>query len=700
MRETDDEDAIVLRAGGSLVQLQAKPGERLRMLYCGPEVTGAAPADLAELGARAHAPGGPEDPIEPSLLNTIGTGHPSPPGLLVHRDGRNWAIDLRVSDIELPDDDAVLIGCNDAAAQVRTEHSIAIDAESGVVTVHTTVSNDGAERLTVEWAAAAVIPLDERLTHIRNFTGRWAEEFQIEEVSRLTGSFVRENRAGRTSHDCYPGLYLGTEATSETNGLAAAAHLGWSGNHRSRVDTGADGSVSLQMGELLLPGEIILEPGQSYATPAMTFLISDMGYSDVTRRLHRYVTSRLTRADQVRSVHYNTWEPVYFDHSEERMLALAGAAADVGAERFVLDDGWFGARRSDRAGLGDWFVAHNVYPSGLEAIADRVRDLGMEFGLWLEPEMVNPDSDLYREHPEWVLGVRGVEPIASRHQLALDLTRAEVCDYLFERIDRLVRDLGIAYIKWDMNRDIQHPGDGDGRPVMHRQVRALYALIDRIRAAHPELVIESCASGGGRADYGILRRTDRVWPSDNNDARARHSIMCGAAYFLPLAVLGNHVGPKSCHITGRSFGMDFRAGSAIFGHMGLELDLNRETETDREVLRSAITLHKRHRALIHDGEYHRLETPTHISAVGCVANDKAAALFQCAVLDQHPASHPPRLRLAGLDAERRYRLSCIWPKAIGREIGAFSGDALVQHGYQLPQTYPDTCLIYHLEAAQ
>ena len=280
----------------------------------------------------------------------------------------------------------------------------------------------------------------------------------------------------------------------------------------------------------------------------------------------------------------------------------------------------------------------------------------------------------------------------------LDLTRSEVCDYLFERIDTLVRDLCIAYIKWDMNRDIQHPGGAEGRAVMHSQVMALYVLIGRIRAAHPDLVIESCSSGGARADYGIIAHTGRVWTSDNNDARLRHAIMRGAAHFLPLSVLGNHVGPRRCHITGRRFDMAFRAGTAVFGRMGMELDLADESEADRSILKSAIELHKQHRVLIHGGGYRRLETPEHIAAIGVVADDKDEALYQVAILDQHPTTHPPRIRFAGLDPAKTYSLQCIWPKALERDPLRVAGAALMEYGYQLPLTYPDTCLIYHLEA--
>ncbi|MEL6877928.1 MAG: alpha-galactosidase [Pseudomonadota bacterium] len=695
-------DFYALRGGGSLLVIEATEGARPRILYAGPDLPGVEPVELAVLATRQHAPGGPEQPIELSMLNPIGTGHPSPPGLLVHREGRDWAIDLRVKQVQQPSTETLAktltLTTEDASCGITVQHSITLDPTSGVVHFATMITNSGDTPLSLEWLSAVCLPLDDRLSRLTSFTGKWAGEFQTESHDLVRGAFLRENRAGRTSHDSFPGFYLGSPQTSETNGPAAAFHLGWSGNHRLRVDRLADDTLMLQAGELPLPGEITLPPGERYLAPPLMGCWSQAGYGDVTRRLHRFVNGSLLKIGPERPVHFNTWEAVYFDHSQEKLMSLAEQAAEVGAERFVLDDGWFGARRNDRAGLGDWYVSEDVYPNGLKPLADHVRSLGMEFGLWFEPEMVNPDSDLYRAHPDWVLSAPGVDPIPSRHQLPLDLTRSEVCDYLFERITSLVDELGIAYVKWDMNRDIQHPGGSDGRANMHDQTVAVHTLIDRIKNAHPDVVIESCSSGGARADYAMLERTGRIWTSDNNDARARYAIMRGAAHFHPLGVLGNHVGPARCHITGRRFDMHFRAGTAIFGHMGMELDLAQEGEADRAILKAGITLHKRHRSLIHTGEYYRLETPNHIAGIGVVAEGQDEALFQIAVLDQHPAPHPPRVRFAGLDTGKTYTLSCQWPPMLEKEHGDFAGSALMDYGLQLPLTYPDTCLIYHVKA--
>ncbi len=693
---------LVLSGGGTWLALATAAGEQPRILGYGAGDGYPRDGSLAPLLHRAHAPGGPEVPIAPSFLNSLASGH-AVPGLLGHSDGQDWATDLRVIEVLDVSANSARVVCKDAVGGIETAHRFSIDDASGVLSIETTLTNRGGAPFALEWCAALCLPLDDRLTRITSFGGQWAGEFAMQALDRPRGTFLLENRAGRTGHGTYPSLYLGTPQTGEAVGLAAACHLAWSGNHRLRVDTGANGEATLQMGELLLPGEMMLAAGESYRAPVMYCAVSDAGYGDVTRRLHRYAHRNLRREvvrTKPRPVHFNTWEAVYFAHSEARMVGLAEQAAALGAERFVLDDGWFGARRNERAGLGDWTVSADAYPNGLRPLVDRVHELGMEFGLWVEPEMVNPDSDLYRAHPDWVLSAKGVDQIASRHQLPLDLTQGVVTDYLFERITSLVLENDVAYLKWDMNRDIQHPGGADGRAVMHAQVRSLHALIDRIRDACPNLEIESCSSGGARADWGMLQRADRVWTSDNNDARARHAIMRGAAHFLPLAMLGNHVGPERCHITKRRFDMAYRAASAVFGHMGMELDPALESEGDRAILATAIAFYKRHRAVIHDGAHYRLETPPHVISQGCVDTHRRKALYSIATVNEDPATHPPRLRLAGLDPAKAYRSSYAAfdpAAALTPPPPVASGAVLMNHGFALRRTLPDTCLLLVLE---
>jgi len=611
-----------------LVALEASQGARPICLYAGVDLPGASAREIALLSTRQHAPGGPAAPLRGSLMNEVGTGISGPSGLIAHRDGKNWAIDFRLVRIEREGTHSATFFCEDAVNAVASRHRIAIDPETGLVTFSNAIENR-----------------------------RWSGEFQIEECDTIRGSIVRENTAGRTSHDVFPGFMVKTPYALETSGHAAGFHLAWSGNSRWRVDQHNDGRCYAQLGEMFFPGEVRLDQGETYQSPDCHAVWSDEGLNGVSHQFHEHLRRNVLSERALakpRPVHYNTWEAVYFDHDESVLLDLAERAAKVGAERFVLDDGWFGSRRHDAAGLGDWWVSPDVYPNGLHAIADTVRALGMEFGLWFEPEMVNPDSDLYRAHPEWVLQAQGAAPIASRNQLPLDLTRDEVSDYLFDKISALITEYAVDYIKWDMNRDIQHPGGANGTAVSGQQTRAVYALIQRLRSAHPKLEIESCASGAGRADFGILQHTDRIWTSDNNDARQRQLIQRGASHFVPLRVMGSHVGPKRCHITGRRFDMDYRVASAIFGHMGMEMDLRDESEADLATLSAGIALYKQHRGLIHEGRFIRLNTPAHTNLVGCVNAAQSEALFSYATLDEQPHTEPAPILLAGLDPNRHY----------------------------------------------
>ncbi|MEO0419054.1 MAG: alpha-galactosidase [Pseudomonadota bacterium] len=705
-----------LRAGGTYIAIEATVGTRPIVHYAGPDMPGAKASDLATLATRQHAPGSASVPLRGSFINEIGTGVSGPSGLVAHRAGQDWAIDLRVVGVELSSDNEIAIDCRDANLLVTSRHVLILDNQTGLLTCSTTIGNQGRSALELDWCAALCLPIDPRLERILSFTGRWSGEFEIEEIGEFQGSVVRENKAGRTSHDAFPGGFAAARETSETQGLAVGYHLAWSGNHRLRVDRHSDGRSYVQMGEMAFPGEIRLERGEIYRTPDFHAAWSESGLNDVSHAFHDYLSHSVLDArafSKPRPVHYNTWEAVYFNHDEAALIELAEAAAEVGAERFVLDDGWFGSRRHDGAGLGDWWVSEEIYPNGLHPIANRVRELGMEFGLWFEPEMVNPDSDLYRAHSDWVLQAEGVEAVPFRGQLTLDLTKREVSDYLFDKITQLVAEYDIAYIKWDMNRDTNHPGSS-GRGAMHRQTLAVYALLQRLREAHPDLEIESCSSGGGRADFGIMHHTDRIWTSDNNDARQRQHIQRGATHFFPLRVLGSHVGPKRCHITGREFSMAFRVASAVFGHMGMELDLRDESETDFKILKSGIKLYKQHRELIHTGRFLRLNSAKKTNLVGVVSHDQSEALFSYAKLDVELPTLPARVHFAGLDPRRSYRVRMVWPKInpsiswpsimdaadlLGEGI-VVAGAALMGHGIQPPLTFPDTCLFYHLTACE
>ncbi|MEM8770811.1 MAG: alpha-galactosidase [Pseudomonadota bacterium] len=694
--------------------VEATIGGRPQILYWGPLLEYASPNDIASLSVRQWAHGGTAIDIQASLSNEFGAGLTGPSGFVAHREGKDWATIFRVTSVDKTSDYSIRITCEDCNTKVRAAYFISINPYTDVITSRIRIENTSDYPLFIDWCAAICFPLDYRFVNLMTFTGRWAQEFQTQDVPRARGSYVRENKSGRTSHDNFPGIVAAAKSTSENLGPCAGFHLGWSGNHRLRVDSHSDGRSFLQMGELFLPGEMVLACGEQYETPALYAAWSESGLNTLSQRFHSHVLNSVMDkriASKPRPVHFNTWEAIYFDQSEDKVLDLAEKAASVGAERFVLDDGWFGGRRNDAAGLGDWRVSKDVYPQGLGRIADRIRELGMEFGLWFEPEMVNPDSELYRLHPDWILEAKGVEQVPFRNQYALDLTRPDVVDYLFESISAIVEEYAVAYIKWDMNRDIHHPGSA-GRSAIHSQTHSVYSLIEKLRRRFPQLEIESCSSGGARADYGILSRTDRLWLSDSNDAGDRQQIQRGASYFFPLAVSGAHIGPKTCHITRRVYNMEYRAATALFGHMGIELNLDEESPEDLQILAAAVNLYKKHRSLIHTGDYSRLEHSDYLNVAGVVSKDKSEAIFSCAKTKGHGATLPDRLRFAGFEPAKEYLMRIIWPTKdisitapsiieTANLLGAgltVSGEALLTHGVQLPLMYPDSCIIYHFQS--
>lgn len=689
--------------GDAVTLVVATAGGIPAVLYWGPRLSDDTdPASLALLAARAEAPASPFPEVPLGLTPQAGQGWPGRPGLAAHRDGKDWASLATLTRVS-SDGKAAQFKAVDTLNGITLVHDLAIEGD--VLVARTTLTNIGDSDLAVESLAAPVLPLPGFATDIIGFEGRWAGEFQMTRQARHMGSWVRENRRGRTSHDAFPGLIIAEAATTEHSGLAFGFHLGWSGNHRIAVETLNDGRGLVMLEALLLPGEVKLAPNESLSSPTLYAAISNQGLNSLSQAFHRWLRARpehqRLRA-KPRPVHYNSWEAVYFNHEPAVLMDLASRAAAVGAERFVLDDGWFKGRRHDRAGLGDWTVDTGVYADGLGPLIAHVERLGMEFGLWVEPEMVNPDSDLFRTHPDWVLSVPGAPQLGFRHQQVLDFGRAEVRTHLFISLNLLLSMHSIAYLKWDMNRDLSHPGGADGRAGAMAHTLGVYDVLDRLRAAHPHVEIESCASGGGRADFGILARTDRVWTSDSNDALDRLAIQRGFSHFFPAELMGSHVGPGTCHITERKLSMALRVATAMFGHMGMELDLRELDAADSETLAAGIALHKRHRALIHGGDLVRLDAPEGINAFCIVASNGSEALISLTMMTEPRTSFAAPIRLAGLDSGALYALERVWPERLGAQwplaaAGRFTGTALMQAGLQLPRLWPGSAVVLHLK---
>ncbi|MCL4130544.1 UNVERIFIED_CONTAM: hypothetical protein GTU68_063844 [Idotea baltica] len=610
---------------------------------------------------------------------------------------------------------AVLWRLTDEVTELSLELSLTLCRATEVLQLGVAVTNTGLSPYVVDRLAPSVA-LPPWAGELLTFSGRWTMEFQAQRQPWQPGAWVSENRRGRTSHDRVPAIFAGTEGFDETTGQVWGLNLGWSGNSRVVAERLSDGRRHLQLGELFYSAEAVLEPGQTLSAPVVYGAYSAAGLGDVSLAFHRFLRSRSHHPgpDRPRPVMLNTWEAVYFDHDLSTLKELASRAAEVGVERFVLDDGWFLGRNDDTSALGDWIVDPDKYPDGLGPLIKHVVGLGMEFGLWFEPEMINPDSELFRAHPEWVLHDDRYPQQLARNQLVLDLANPDAWQHILELIDAILSEYQIGYIKWDMNRDHVQPTH-DGRAGSRLQTLAVYELFDELRRRHPSVEFESCSSGGARADFEILARTERIWTSDSNDALDRQSIQRGFSMLFPPEIMGAHIGPPVSHTTGRSHGLGLRAASAFLGHLGIEWNLLTTSPEDRAEIAAFIAHYKQHRALLHSGDWHRLDSPDHsVNTMGVVATDQSEALFVYARVASTLATLQGPIRFNGLDPDRVYRLAIVplpgpvadrglWPPRWVEELSAgsevaLSGRVLMTAGLQPPILDPESALILHLKS--
>ncbi|WP_246001745.1 alpha-galactosidase [Allorhizocola rhizosphaerae] len=630
------------------------------------------------------------------LLPVQHEGWAGRPAIAGDRDGRWQHLRLRLDgEVELTGT-SMVVRARDDEAGVAVESIVEVTPQ-GVVKMRHSLTNVGPG----VWSLANLrcfLPVPDEAVEKLDMTGRWALERAPQRGSFGFGAHVRESRRGRTGHDATLLLSVGTQGFANRTGEIWSVHVGWSGNHEHTAERLPDAIAALGGGELLEPGEVRLAEGETYHTPTVYFVHSGQGLDGIRDRMYRLIRARESHPRTPRPVVLNTWEAVYFDHNLDKLKELADTAARVGVERFVLDDGWFRHRRDDRAGLGDWFVDETVWPNGLEPLVKHVHGLGMQFGLWFEPEMVNPDSDLFRGHPDWVLAMPGRLPAESRNQHVLDVSRPEVFDYLLGRIAELVSRLDIDYIKWDHNRDVHEPTS------VHRQTLAVYELLRTLKARFPELEIESCSSGGARIDLGILQHTDRVWTSDTNDPIDRQQIQLWTGLLLPPELMGAHVGPKRTHVTGRVTDLHLRCVTALFGHAGMEADITAFDELD--LLTEWVALYKAKRELIHTG---RVVVPdlADPSAVvhGVVSQDGTHALFSYAQTTSTPANIPRygapfRLRLPGLNPDLSYETRVVFGPHGKLDLpeARWTGRALSTIGLPMPRLNPADALVLELVA--
>lgn len=667
---------VHLAASGVSVLLDVTDGRVPAIAHWGRALGTLGPEGLDAL-CEATVPPVPQNlvdvPVRVGLLPQVSDGWLGRPGLAGSRpDGSGWTPRLITRGLRI--DGTPLTGAHaeTGAAHVEIdledpEEGLAVLLElellpTGLLRLRARLTNTGTGPYRLDELTPS-LPVPAKADELLDFAGRWTKERTPQRRAFTVGTHLRENRRGRTGADSAHVLHAGRPGFGFREGEVWAVHTAFSGNHRHLAERTSSDQRLLGGGELLLPGEVALEQGGTYESPWLYASYGD-GLDQVAARFHRHLRSRPHHVDARRPVTLNVWEAVYFDHDLERLTDLADRAAALGVERFVLDDGWFGSRRDDTSGLGDWVVSPEAWPDGLDPLIDHVRSHGMEFGIWFEPEMVNEDSDVARAHPEWIMAPSPERmPLRSRSQQVLNLTIPEAYAHVRDQMLALLGAHQIGCIKWDQNRDLLESATrATGRAAVHDQTRAAYRLMDELRAAHPGLEIEACASGGARVDLGVLEHTDRVWVSDCIDPLERQQMHRWTSQLIPLELMGSHIASGRSHTTGRLHTLGFRAHSALMGHLGIEWDLAAASEEELAELTAWITLYKERRELLFTGDLVRAdrgESPLWLQ--GVVSPDQGEALFSLSAVGRADTGQHPRLVLPGLDPAAAYRVRALLP---------------------------------------
>ncbi|MFM6980513.1 MAG: alpha-galactosidase [Micrococcales bacterium] len=642
----------------------------------------------------------------PGVWREGARGYHGRPAILGHRNGLDWSQLFNITETKSTNT-SLFVRSQDADAQLEVTVHFELN-QFGILFVTQTVKNLGAEPFSLN-ELNTWLPLPDYIAETLDFTGRWVKERQPQRREIQVGTWAREIREGRSGHDYTIVQLAMTKDAGYQRGEVYSVGLQWSGNTRHLVERMTTGRTSISAGELLMPGEVILQQGETYEAPTVAASYADNGFDGITDRYYRWLRSRPNHPTNVRPrpLSLNVWEAVYFNHNLEKLTQLADVAKEIGVERFVLDDGWFGARRDDHAGLGDWVVAKEVWPNGLKPLIDVVKARGIEFGLWFEGEMVNPDSDLYRAHPDWILHVEGRIPPEGRFQQVLDLTHPGAYAHVYDQVHAILSEYDIAYIKWDHNRTLTDAAHF-GKAAVREQTKAIYRLFDDLKAAHPGLEIESCSSGGGRIDLGMVDHADRFWTSDCNDALERQYIQRYTQFAIPPELLGSHIGPTHSHTTHRVHSLAFRAVTALFGHSGIEWDITGCTDEEKAALKSWASYYKSNRDLLHSGRMVRVEQADEAAFVhGVVAQDQSRAIFAYATLTAMPGQTPAAMRFEGLDPQAIYRVKMVTPAGEPQYIGRvmpkwqsgieLSGEALAKLGVRPPILAPENAFLVELD---
>jgi alpha-galactosidase len=687
-----DRKVWVLQAGPVTYAMGVNERGELQPIYWGAQVKSdadflaphsvpeVASFDLTSTTTPQEYPGwGAEFYNEPALKATFADGN------------RDVVLHFVSSHIE---GDTLEIQLKDIASSLQVHLYYRTFEDLGIIQRWSRIENQTNQAITLESAQSAAWNLPQGEGYGWHYlTGHWGAEWQLHSEPLETGEHVIESRRGSTSHQANPWFAIDRPGqTTEQSGPVWFGALGWSGSWRITVEQTAMQQVRVTGGFNPFDFGYRLKPGEQLETPPFYAGFTSQGMGEASRILHRFERQHILPGGDkapLRPVLYNSWEATEFRVSEEGQLALAEKASKLGVERFVIDDGWFGQRKDDHAGLGDWYVNKDKFPHGLKPVIDRVHALGMDFGIWVEPEMVNPNSDLYRKHPDWAMNFPGRPRTEGRNQLLLNLAREDVKEYVFQWLNQLVSDNDIAFLKWDYNRNWAEPGwdavpPEEQKKIYVAYVRNLYDILDRLRAAHPKLEIESCSGGGGRVDLGILRRTDEVWPSDNTDALDRLTLQDGFTQAYTPAIMMAWVTDVPSGIDHRVVPLKFRFMVAMSGSLALGVNLNKYSAEDLEASTRYVAFYKRIRPTVQRGALYRLIAPqgSEYSATEYVSTDGRQAVLFAYLHSQQFGNFFPPVFLNGLEPDARYKVEAIDPGQV-QESGVLSGAYLMHHGIHL-----------------
>ena len=569
------------------------------------------------------------------------------------------------------------ITLEDKISGVEVVLSYSVFDDYDVILRNTRIHNISDSTIEIDSAYSANLDIAKGNYDLIYFSGGWGREREFCRSEIQQGAKIDiSNARGGSGHTLNPFIMVSEHNADEDKGNVYGFSLIYSGNHSSMIECDQYGNIRVQQGINPFKFKWTLQKGESFVTPQCVMCYSENGIGGLSRELNDVYRTNLCRskwADKDRPILINNWEATYFDFDEDKLLSIAKRAKEAGVELFVLDDGWFGTRNDDFSGLGDWTVNYDKLPSGIDGLAKKINDIGLKFGLWFEPEMVNPDSDLYRAHPDWAISVPNRISSLSRNQLILDLSRDDVCDYIITAVSDVLKSANIEYVKWDMNRPMTDmPYEG----YNHKYTLGFYKIMDAITGAFPNILFEGCSGGGGRFDAGVLAYMPQIWTSDNSDAAARLKIQYATSMGYPVSAISAHVTAVPNHQNGRITSLKMRADTAYAGVFGYELDITKMSDTELAEIKKQVETDKKLRTLMRTGDFYRILSPyeTNYCSWEMVSKDKKEVFFYSAKIFSVANSHDIRIKLKGLDAEAKYM------DTVTGEV--YGGDELMYYGVE------------------